>query len=140
MKKLILFVLLVSLFAACKKKDKTCKQDMAGISGSHRITAVTYKTSASGAEQDYYNQVYPDACQRDDLLILNSDGTYTFTDAGVKCVPAGDDTGTWSISGNVATIDGQPFPIQSFNCSTFVILGADFNVPGDQIKYTFTRQ
>jgi hypothetical protein len=140
MKKLILLVLLVSLFAACKKKDKTCKPDMPGLSGSHRITAVTYKADASAAEQNYYDILYPDACQKDDVVIFKSDGTYTFTDAGVQCTPASNDTGDWSVSSNTITIDGDPFSIQSFNCSTLVILLEDFNVVGDQVKYTFTRQ
>ena len=140
MKNPIVFILLLTLFAACKKKDKTCKQDTAGISGSHRVTTVTYKASASSAEQDFYNQLYPDPCDRDDLVILKTDGTYTFTDAGVQCVPTSDDTGTWSVSGSTVSIDGDPYIIESFNCSNLVILATDFNVPGDQIKYTFTRQ
>ena len=141
MRKLVLFVLCVSLFTACKKnKDKTCTQDMAGISGSHRITAVTYKASASATEQNYYDILYPDACEKDDVVTFKSDGTYTFTDAGVKCDPAGDDSGTWGVSGNTITVDGDLFTIASFNCSTLVVSITDFATAGDEIKYTFTRQ
>src|SRR5687768_18413766 len=105
MKKLIVFVLAVSLLVSCKK-DEVCNQDMAGVSATYRITAVTYKANSTAPEQDFYNQFFTDACERDDLIILNSNGTYVFTDAGVRCVPPGDDNGTWSISGNTITIDG----------------------------------
>jgi len=136
--KRILFVLLVSVLFSCKK-DKKCNQDMAGIAGTYRITAVTYKASAGAPEQDYYTTVFTDACERDDQVTFGATGTYTFTDAGVKCVPPGDYTSTWSSTGSSMTIDGDPATIQSFNCSTLVITGTGFITAGDQIKLTFTR-
>ena len=140
MKKLIIFVLFASLLASCNKKDKTCNQDAAGVSGTYKITAVTYKATAGSAEQDYYSFLFPDACQRDDQWIFSSNGTYVYSDAGVKCVPPGDDNGTWSINGNTITIDGDPATVQSFNCSALVVVATDINVVGDQLKITFARQ
>jgi len=139
MKKLIIFVLAVSFLTSCKK-DETCNQDMAGISATYKITAVTYKSNSGAAEQDYYNQFFSDPCERDDLIILISNGTYTITDAGVKCVPPGDDNGIWSLSGNTLSIDGEATAIQSFNCSALVLAWTDFFVGGDQIKLTLSRQ
>ena len=140
MKKIIIFVFSVSLIASCKKDKDTCNQDMAGMSATYRITAAPYKASPTAAEQDYYNQLFTDPCERDDLLILNSNGTYTYTDAGVKCVPPGDDTGTWSVNGNIFTIDGEANTIQSFDCSSLVFTEVDIFVSGDQLKLTLTRQ
>ncbi len=59
MKKLVVFVFLVFSFASCKKdKDSgyTCTQDMAGFSGTYKVTAVSYKANTAAAEQDFYNQ------------------------------------------------------------------------------------
>jgi len=139
MKKLTLLVLTLSLLASCKK-DKNCNKDMAGVSGSYKVTAVTYKSTPTGTEQDYYSTFYTDACEKDDIITLNSNGTYVFTDAGVKCVPSGDDTGTWNVSGNNITIDGQTEQIESFDCSRLVILEVDVNIAGDRLKIVLTRQ
>ena len=144
MKKSIIFCLALSLFFSCKKdKDgggSTCKQDMAGISGTYKITSVTYKTSSTAAEQDYYTLFFPDPCERDDVYNLKANGTYTFTDAGVKCSPPGDFSGNWNVNGNVGNIDGYSITIQSFNCSSLVIVWPDYFSFGDQVKFTFTRQ
>ena len=141
MKKIISIILLCAFFTSCKKEqNKTCNQDMAGISGTYKITAVTYKASTSAADQDYYTQFFTDACQRDDLFVLNANGTFTLMDAGVKCSPAGDDTGTWNVDGNTGNINGSVITIQSFDCSSMVIVWPDYFVMGDQIKLHFTRQ
>ena len=141
MKKLIVSVLLVISFTACKKdKDKSCTQDMAGISGSHKITAISYKASSSSSAQDYYNAIYTDPCEKDDIVTFKSDGTYNFTDAGVKCDPVGDDSGNWSQTGNTLTFDGQALNIKSFDCNKLVLSSTGYNTPGDEIDYTFTRQ
>jgi Lipocalin-like domain len=145
MKKIIIFAILVSLFISCKKSNNgnsgnTCNQDMNGISGTYKITGVTYKPTSTAAEQDYYSQFFPNVCERDDLYILNANGTYAYTDAGVKCSPPGDYTGNWNINGNLGNIDGYSITIQSFNCTSLVIVWPDFFVFGDQVKFTFTRQ
>ena len=139
MKKLTLLVLTLSVLVSCKK-DKTCNKDMAGMSGSYKVTAATYRSTPTGTEQDYYSTLYSDACERDDIITLNSNGTYVFTDAGVKCVPSGDDTGTWNVSGNNITIDGQTEQIESFDCSRLVILEVDAIIAGDRLKIVLSRQ
>jgi hypothetical protein len=113
---------------------------MAGIAGTYRVTAVKYKASSSSAEQDYYNFVFSDPCERDDTHTFNANGTYIFTDAGTKCVPPGDFTSNWTLSGNTMTVDGDPGNIESFNCSTLVVSSTDAIIVGDKITVTFTRQ
>ena len=137
--KKILVVFLIPILFSCKK-DKTCNQDMAGIAGTYKVTAVGYKANASAQEEDRYNYFFSDACERDDLFAFHANGTFTFTDAGVKCVPPGDYSGTWSLNGSTMTIDGDLATIQSFNCSALVITGTGVLTPGDQIRVTYTRQ
>lgn len=113
---------------------------MASLSGSYKITAYTYKASASSAEQDYFNIAFPDACERDDIIMLNSNGNYAYTDAGVACSPAGDYTGTWSVSGTSINLDGDLGTLESFDCKTLVISNTDVITSGDKVKITLTRQ
>ena len=112
---------------------------MNGISGTYRITAIGYKANASAAEQDYYNFFFTDACEKDNQVVLNANGTASFVDAGVKCAPAGDFTSTWSVNGSTITIDGDAANIQSFNCSTLVVTGTGVFTANDQLKLTYTR-
>ena len=139
MKKLLVVALTFSLFVSCDKDDD-CNQDQAGISGNYRITAVTYKQTSSSPEVDYYSTFFPDACDRDDVITLNANGTYTVTDAGVQCVPPNTDSGTWSTNGTTITIDGETGNIVSFNCDALVFGQGDIFIAGDQLKPTLTRQ
>ena len=141
MKKLIIFPLAFFLLTSCSKdKDKSCKLDAASLSGSYRVTGAKYKANALATETDYYSQLYADACERDDIVTLNSNGTYTFTDAGVKCTPPGDDTGTWSFSGNTLTIDGVAENVDNFNCSALTISASNIVNTGDKLTLTLTKQ
>lgn len=112
---------------------------MAGISGTYRLTAVGYKMNATATEQPVYDQWVTEACEKDDQITLNANGTFTYTDAGVKCNPDGGYTSTWSLNGSTITVDGDPATIQSFSCSSLVIIGTDVLTPGDQVRFTYTR-
>ena len=139
MKKLLVVAFALTLFVSCDK-DEDCNQDMAGIAGSYRVTAVTYKQTSSSSEVDYYNLFFPNACDRDDIITLNANGTYVLTDGGVQCSPPNTDAGTWTQSGNTITIDGEAGTIMSFNCDAMVFGQNDIIVVGDQLKLTLTRQ
>jgi hypothetical protein len=110
------------------------------LSGSYRITAVRYKDTPTSPETDYYNQFFTDACERDDILTLNANGTYTYADAGVKCSPTSDDTGNWSLAGNILTIDGGPENVDSFNCSILSLSSSDVFNTGDKLILILTMQ
>jgi len=135
-------LLLPALFFACKKEDhkNTCTTDVSSISGSYKITAYAYKASASSPEQDYYNIIFTEACEKDDILTFNSNGNWTLKDAGVVCSPSGDDSGTWSLSGNTLSVDGDPATIESFDCKSLVVSNSDVLITGDKLKITLTRQ
>ena len=145
MKKLIVLSLILVIFYSCKKdKDPnsvtTCQKNVASIAGSYKITAYTYKETPSSAEVDYYTYLFPDACERDNVLALNANGTYQTTDAGIVCSPAYSDNGTWTLSGNSFIKDGYPATIESFNCKTLVLVVMDTQTSGDKLKITMVRQ
>lgn len=140
MKKLIIVALAFTMFVSCDKDKDTCNQDMAGISATYRITAVTYRQTPTGPEIDYYTTFFPDACDRDDFITLNANGTYTYTDAGTVCSPDNNRTGTWSVSGNTITVDGEAGTILSFDCDFLVFGQNDIFVANDQLKLTMARQ
>jgi len=139
----IVLAITVVIGISCKKdKDKSssCATDVASISGSYKITAYTYKQTPSSPEQDYYDIIFSDPCERDDVLTLNSNGNFAFTDAGVVCSPSGDYSSTWSLSGNTITIDGDPATVESFDCKTLTVSSTDAFTTGDKIKITLTKQ
>src|SRR6476660_3818738 len=125
MKKLSFLPLVFSIigmtFISCKKdKDKApaCAIDVASIAGSYKFAAYTYKQTPTSAEEDYLNIIFPDACERDDVLSFSTNGNYTITDAGTVCSPSGGESGTWSLSGNAMNINGGLMTIESFDCKT----------------------
>lgn len=128
---------------SCKKNtnnNSSCTTDATSISGSYKITAYTYKQSASSPEIDYYSTLFPDACERDDVLAFSANGTYQKTDVGIVCSPPENDNGTWSLASNTITINGDPDTIESFNCKTLVVGSPDFLIPGDKLKITLIKQ
>ena len=141
MKKLLTLLLGTAVFISCNKdKDEECKLSQSAAAGTYRVTAVRYKASASASEVDYYNTVFTQTCERDDTYTLNANGTFTFNDAGTKCSPPNDYTGTWSLSGNTIVIDGDSGNVDSFNCTTMVVSASNLLTTGDKIIITYTRQ
>ncbi len=144
MKKIIfLSILNVLFFTACKKPNVTpsCTTDAASIAGAYKITAVTYKATATSAEMDYFNTLYPNACEKDDVYTFQTNGSYQIKDAGTVCSPPGDDNGTWSfVSANSLIIDGDAIVLESFDCKTLILVNTDTQVTGDRLKLTMARQ
>jgi hypothetical protein len=142
MRKIIFLAITITFFiTSCKKHDDApaCTTDTASVSGSYKITAVTYKESATAAEVDYFNILF-DACERDDIYTFQANGTYQITDAGMVCSPSGNDNGIWSLSGSTMTIDGDANAIESFDCKALVFVNQDVQVTGDKLKLTLTKQ
>jgi Lipocalin-like domain len=140
---IVLFAITAVISISCKKdKDKgpSCATDVASISGAYKFAAYTYKQTPTSPEEDWLPVVFPDACQRDDVLSFNANGNYAIADAGTVCSPSGGDSGTWSLSGSTMNIDGDAAAIESFDCKTLVLVNNDVNVPGDKLKITLTRQ
>ena len=143
MKKPLLIVIVSLLMFSCRKDkgdNNNCTIATASITGNYKITAVTYKSSATAPETDYFKMLFPDACERDNVYAFSSNGSYTINDAGIVCSPASDDDGTWSVSGNIMTIDGDAVDVKSFDCQSLVIVNSDTQSSGDKLTLTLTRQ
>ena len=141
MRKLIIILFAFSLFTSCNKdKDKTCALSVTAVAGNYKITAIRYKATPTSAETDYFNTFFPDACKRDDVISFNANGTYIFTDVGVRCTPPGDDSGIWTLTNNVLTIDGSAANVDAFSCSGMTVSRSDVIDPGDKLIFVFTKQ
>lgn len=136
------FCLILLLAASCQKEAQDtvdCPQTVAAIAGTYKLTALKYKASASSAEQDYL--LLKEACELDDIVLLNANGTYHYQDAGTSCSPDGTDAGTWSIAGNTIISDGiVSGTIQSFDCKSLIAYSSDVIIPGDRITLTIVKQ
>lgn len=138
MKKILLLAsVTVLLFASCKKDEK-CEIKISKVAGTYRVTAAKYKQTPASAEIDLFASL--DACEKDDLEVLNENGSYTHQDAGTACSPNGTYSGTWTLNGNAITIDGEAATIQSFDCSTLVFVVAAYLLPGDAATFTLAKQ
>ncbi len=141
---MIVLLAAILIFSSCKKKKDTnnnnnCNLTEANFLGNYKVESVTYKLSASSPDIDGTSRVF-NACELDDVTTFNSNHTYTYTDAGTQCTPAGDDTGTWSLSGNNLTFDGVQQKIDTFDCTGFIISETDYDTPGDKITIKFKKQ
>lgn len=141
MKKIFLFIAVAAfVLSSCKKnKDKSCTLTEANLLGSYKVASVKYKASASAPEMDYTDQ-YLDSCAKDDITTFNSNHTYNYTDAGTACTPNGDVSGTWSLSGNTVTSDGDTATLENFSCQGFSVTGTDVITTGDKLSINYIRQ
>lgn len=145
MQKGIFIILSGLVLFSCKKKDKNdppvnCPLSVTSIAGAYKITAMTYKQNANTTEIDYLSTILPEPCRRDDVLSFSSGGTYQNTDAGVTCSPSGNDNGTWALSGNTMTIDGDATNVEYFDCKTLILVNTDTQEQGDRLVITLTKQ
>lgn len=142
MKPILLFLAISILaFASCKKdkENEDCTLTETNLVGSYKVTSVKYKASASSTEIDYID-VFFDPCEKDDILTLNANHTYNYSDAGVTCSPNGNYDGDWSLNGNVLSVDGDPGTLENFDCSGFNAIGTDIYTQGDRVSLTYTKQ
>ena len=108
---------------ACKKTDNTTgnsnDKTVQNLSGSYNLTALT--ASLAGLSINLYDSL--SACEKDNIIQLNTDGSAHFIDAGVVCVPSEDSTGTWSLSksGDSLTVASTPALIRSWDGKTLVL-------------------
>jgi hypothetical protein len=138
MKKIILsLVVLSAVFVSCKKDDKNCDLNAGNVTGSYKITGLTYKANTATPVVDEY-ALFP-ACQKDDLIIFNANGTTTYSDAGVVCTPPGNDTGIWTLSGNSISLDGDVYVVAAFSCTGMTLTQAGPD-PGELTTITVAKQ
>jgi hypothetical protein len=99
-----------------------------------------YKASAASTEEDYFKILFPDSCERDDILTFTANGSWTKADAGIVCSIPGNDAGNWSLSGNAINLNGRPVAIESFDCKKLILVNNDVMQPGDKLKIILARQ
>lgn len=135
-------IITTTLLLACKKEKSSpagCGISLTGLAGSYKLTALQYKQGAATAPVDYLT--YLEDCEKDDVLELKSDGTYTYHDAGITCKESAADNGTWTVSGKTLSSDGQlQGTIDSYDCKTLVYYVDNALTNGDRLTYTMVRQ
>jgi hypothetical protein len=136
-------IALSSILFSCKKEDSTepaCSITMQNLSGSYKLTGLKYKLTPATPEMDFFSLM--DDCEKDDLLVLNVNGTYQFKDLGITCSPDGNETGAWKLNGiTTVTSDGiLEGTISSFDCKTLVFYNDNYNIPGDRATITLVKQ
>jgi len=135
-------VLSTIIIFSCKKNkpdsNNNCTLTEANLVGTFHYDSIKYKASPSSSAMDAGALV--DSCSRDDIITLAANHTVTYTDAGIKCDPAGDGTGIWSLSGTTLTLNGQGAHIDDFTCSAFTAAQPDFFQTGDTLLITFKKQ
>jgi hypothetical protein len=130
---------LILVINACKKSDSNTSNPSArtvkNFSGSYGITAVT--ASILGLNVNLYDSL--PACDRDNIIELDSNLTAHFIDAGVVCVPPSDSTGAWSLSSNTDTlyIAGSANFIKSWDGKTLMLTSVE-NITGIPVPVTAT--
>ena len=139
MRKLLgMAVVFAVALSSCKKDEvKVCELNQSNLLGTYKPSALKYKASPSSPEEDLY--LLLEACEKDDLVVLNSNNTFNYVDGGTQCVPAGDGTGSWTLSGNTFNIYGQITTVSSFTCSE-LIFTAPGPIPGSIRTATWVRQ
>ncbi|MBC7889839.1 MAG: lipocalin family protein [Ferruginibacter sp.] len=117
-KKFLPVIVLFSLLLSCTKaiEEKSCLLNSATIAGAYKFTAIVYKKDSSTPAIDQF-AILP-SCEKDDILTINADNTYAYTDAGATCTPAGDESGTWILSGSRFTLGGDIYTVSYFDCGT----------------------
>jgi hypothetical protein len=137
MKKLLFSCLAFTFFlVGCDKEDNdACPLSQDAIVGTYLVTAARFQPVGGGSDIDILAAA--PACKKDDLVVLNDNGTVAFQDAGTVCSPNGTRTATWSLNGNTITIAGDAGTVSQFDCDKMVVTGSD--VTGT-LTVTYTRQ
>jgi hypothetical protein len=130
-------ITLLLVINACKKSSSTSNaRTVQNFAGSYMITALS--VNLAGVDFNVYDTL--PACEKDNVIQLNATNMEaSFVDAGVKCVPPSDSTGTWSLSSNTDTlyVAGSASFIKSWDGSTLVLTNAE-NVGGYPVTATTT--
>ena len=141
---LITLVFLCLLFS-CKKADKTianCTKTMDAIAGTYSLLKLEIQGMENTAFDDISGNLQ--ACELDDKLVLNPNGTTVRQFLGNGCMSPLIASGNWSISAdNKMTIndhlsgsDISNADITTFDCSTLVLTGTK---PGAlNVRYRLT--
>ncbi len=134
-KLLVLALLVVTAFSACTKNSDTLAVTKDNLAGTYTIISVKAK-APNAPEQDVTSDNY-ESCEMDDQVVLKSDLTATYVDAGIQCSQVGGGSAVWSINGSFITIAGVDYTVRSLTKTTLV-LEQTTNVSGYVVTITST--
>jgi hypothetical protein len=127
------------LAAACKKSGTSSNAvTVESLSGTYGLKSLLY--TYAGITVNIYDSL--DACEKDNLVRLNTDKTVNFIDAGVQCDPPEDENGTWDLKGDSITFSNNfaSAKIVSFDGKTLVLSGTPDGAPGVIATTTLEKQ
>ena len=137
---LVLFgsMLLLSVISCSKSSGDSHAINVANLSGTYLLTDVT--VNLPPAPPFSVLDSIP-VCRRDDLIKLNTNMSVYFVDAGTQCVPAGNDTSTWALSGSNITIDTLSGTVSKYD-GHILQINSTLNFMGISVQSTetFTKQ
>jgi hypothetical protein len=133
---LVIALLIVTSFSACTKGlNEPLSITKDNLVATYTIVSMTASEPSLG-QKDVTNDNYA-PCEKDDQVVLRSDYTAAFIDAGSPCSFASSGAGTWGLYGNILTIDRDDYIITKLTRSTLV-LEQTKNISGLIITVTFT--
>jgi hypothetical protein len=107
------------LFSSCKNENiipnSVCNLTQANILGSYKITSIIYKHNPQSPEIDYF--MYYDECEKDNLLIFNSNNTYVISEGATACSPTTSESGDWNLNQSLITINSELGTVTDFSCA-----------------------
>jgi len=120
MKKIItLTTFFIVIFSSCKKAEvvpeSNCLLSASNIFGTYKITSILYKSNPQTPEIDYF--MYYDECQKDNLLIFNSNNTYIISEGATACSPTTTESGNWNLNQSSITMNSELCSVTDFSCS-----------------------
>jgi hypothetical protein len=134
-KLLILALLVVTAFSACTKNSDTLAVTKDNMVGTYTIISVKAK-APNAPEQDVTSSNF-EPCEMDDQIVLKSDLTATYVDAGTQCAPVGGGSDYWSLNGSTFTLAGNDFTVRSLT-KTSLVVEQTANLSGYVVTITST--
>lgn len=144
MKKISLITLAATMlaftFIACKKSGSSSNSSITveNLAGTYGLKALSWKYGSITI--NLYDSL--DACEKDNLIKLNTDKTVNYIDAGIACDPPSDDNGTWDLKGDSINFSDNftSAKIESFDGKTLVLSGTPDGSPGVTATTTLVKQ
>jgi|KBSMisStaDraftv2_1062788.scaffolds.fasta_scaffold13009_3 hypothetical protein len=144
MKKVSLLTLAAALFiiaiTACQKSGSSSNNAITveNLSGTYSLKALLW--NYGGISINVLDSL--DACEKDNLVKLNTDKTVNFIDAGIVCDPPSDDNGMWDLKGDSIKFSDNltSAKIESYDGKTLVLSGTPDGVPGVIATTTLVKQ
>jgi hypothetical protein len=130
----VYFLMILFTMVGCKKDHPGPEITIASISGTYALTGLTWEYG--GMSYSMYDSL--DACEKDNLIRLNSDRSANFIDAGTVCAPPEDDNGTWFLSSDSLYLGGDGTKIKSFDGKLLILTGSP--EPGVNATTTLAKQ